>query len=51
MCEGDGMEGTTEGPPTPEELEFEDDDGTMFVWDRTLRKYIAKELQVWIAWV
>lgn len=25
---------------TPEELEFEDDDGTIYLWDRQLRKYV-----------
>lgn len=25
---------------TPEELEFEDDDGTIYRWDRKLRKYV-----------
>ena len=34
------------GPSTPEELEFEDDDGTLFVWDRALRKYVPKDLKV-----
>ncbi len=28
------------GPPTPDELEFEDDDGTLYRWDTTLRKYV-----------
>jgi len=37
---GDKAEGT--GAETPEELEFEDDDGTMYVWDRTRRKYMPK---------
>ncbi|GFR48565.1 hypothetical protein Agub_g10467 [Astrephomene gubernaculifera] len=32
-----------DGPATPEELEFEDDDGTVYVWDRRLRKYMPKE--------
>jgi HIV Tat-specific factor 1 len=27
-------------PGTPEELEFEDDDGTMYRWDPLLRKYM-----------
>lgn len=27
---------------TPEELEFEDDDGTWYVWHPVLRKYLAK---------
>ena len=40
------------GPSTPEDLEFEEDDGTIFVWDKTLRKYVPKELQVgWVGWV
>ena len=30
------------GDGTPEELEFEDDDGTMYVWDRATRKYKPK---------
>lgn len=30
------------GAETPEELEFEDDDGTVYVWDARLRKYVAK---------
>jgi hypothetical protein len=34
------MEEDQEGPGTPEELEFEDDDGTMYVWDAALRKYV-----------
>ncbi|KAG2450736.1 hypothetical protein HYH02_004574 [Chlamydomonas schloesseri] len=34
--------GVGEGPETPEELEFEDDDGTTYVWDRKLRKYMPK---------
>jgi HIV Tat-specific factor 1 len=29
-----------EGPSTPDELEFEDDDGTMYVWNAELRKYV-----------
>ena len=29
------------GDGTPEELEFEDDDGTMYVWDRATRKCAA----------
>jgi HIV Tat-specific factor 1 len=37
---GDKAEGT--GAETPEELEFEDVDGTMYVWDRTRRKYMPK---------
>lgn len=32
----------TAAPSTPEELEFEDDDGTWYVWHPTLRKYLAK---------
>ena len=32
-----------DGPATPEDLEFEDDDGTMYVWDRNLRKYIPAD--------
>jgi hypothetical protein len=32
-----------DGPSTPEELEFEDDDGTWYVWDGGLRKYVPKE--------
>ncbi len=31
------------GPATPEELEFEDDDGTTYVWDHKLRKYMPKQ--------
>ncbi|KXZ50931.1 hypothetical protein GPECTOR_14g177 [Gonium pectorale] len=34
-----------DAPGTPEELEFEDDDGTSYVWDRRLRKYMPKEGQ------
>ncbi|KAG2438123.1 hypothetical protein HXX76_005732 [Chlamydomonas incerta] len=34
--------GAGEGPETPEELEFEDDDGTTYVWDKKLRKYMPK---------
>lgn len=34
--------GDQAAPSTPEELEFEDDDGTMYVWDHTLRKYVPK---------
>jgi hypothetical protein len=30
------------GTATPEELEFEDDDGTIYVWDKVLRKYMPK---------
>eukprot|EP00983_Pelagomonas_calceolata_P087698 1157013-Pelagomonas_calceolata.AAC.13 len=30
------------GAETPEELEFEDDDGTKYVWDRSQRKYMPK---------
>ncbi|MEW5300089.1 MAG: hypothetical protein WDW36_003045 [Sanguina aurantia] len=32
----------TAAPSTPEELEFEDDDGTWYAWHPTLRKYLAK---------
>ncbi|EFJ47624.1 hypothetical protein VOLCADRAFT_91952 [Volvox carteri f. nagariensis] len=32
-----------DAPDTPEELEFEDDDGTVYVWDKRLRKYMPKE--------
>ncbi|GLI64813.1 hypothetical protein VaNZ11_008220 [Volvox africanus] len=32
-------------PETPEELEFEDDDGTLYVWDKRLRKYMPKDGQ------
>ena len=28
----------------PEELEFEDDDGTMYIWDGTQKKYIPSEM-------
>lgn len=28
----------------PEELEFEDDDGTTYTWDKSSRKYVPKEL-------
>ncbi|KAL6748789.1 hypothetical protein V8C86DRAFT_1109068 [Haematococcus lacustris] len=38
-----GEEGGVQ-PGTPEELEFEDDDGTSYVWDRALHKYMPKEL-------
>eukprot|EP00798_Chlamydomonas_sp_ICE-L_P019331 gene19331-25982_t len=31
------------GPSTPEELEFEDDDGTFYVWASALRKYVPKD--------
>lgn len=31
-----------DGPATPEELEFEDDDGTVYEWDRKLRKFVAQ---------
>jgi HIV Tat-specific factor 1 len=34
------MEEDQEGPSTPDELEFEDDDGTMYVWNAALRKYV-----------
>ncbi|PNW70131.1 hypothetical protein CHLRE_17g707050v5 [Chlamydomonas reinhardtii] len=34
--------GIGERPETPEELEFEDDDGTTYVWDTKLRKYMPK---------
>lgn len=30
------------GNATPEELEFEDDDGTMYIWNKKLRKYMPK---------
>lgn len=36
---GDG-EGPDGREGTPEELEFEDDDGTIYRWDRQLRKYV-----------
>ena len=31
-----------DGPSTPEEEEFEDDDGTTYVWDPKVRKYVPK---------
>eukprot|EP00195_Chlamydomonas_chlamydogama_P008298 CAMPEP_0202907174 /NCGR_PEP_ID=MMETSP1392-20130828/41627_1 /ASSEMBLY_ACC=CAM_ASM_000868 /TAXON_ID=225041 /ORGANISM="Chlamydomonas chlamydogama, Strain SAG 11-48b" /LENGTH=195 /DNA_ID=CAMNT_0049595967 /DNA_START=71 /DNA_END=655 /DNA_ORIENTATION=+ len=37
-----GADEVAQAPGTPEELEFEDDDGTMYMWDRTMRKYVAK---------
>ncbi|WIA40370.1 hypothetical protein OEZ86_013734 [Tetradesmus obliquus] len=33
-------DGAADRAATPEELEFEDDDGTMYRWDRKLRKYV-----------
>ncbi|GLC33273.1 hypothetical protein PLESTB_000352100 [Pleodorina starrii] len=38
--------GPGDAPETPEELEFEDDDGTVYVWDKRLRKYMPKEGQL-----
>jgi hypothetical protein len=40
---GSGHTEDAGGPATPEELEFEDDDGTVYVWDGALRKYLPKD--------
>ena len=39
--------GIAEGPatPPPEDQEFEDDDGTIYQWDRKLRKFQPKDLK------
>ena len=31
--------------PPPDEQQFEDDDGTMYVWDPELRKFVAEGAQ------
>uniref|UniRef100_A0A7S0RM91 RRM domain-containing protein n=1 Tax=Chlamydomonas leiostraca TaxID=1034604 RepID=A0A7S0RM91_9CHLO len=38
----EGGEDEGGGDATPEELEFEDDDGTIYIWDKKLRKYMPK---------
>lgn len=34
-----------DAPASPEEKEFEDDDGTIYIWDSKLRKFVAKDIQ------
>jgi HIV Tat-specific factor 1 len=38
--EAAAADGAADRAATPEELEFEDDDGTMYRWDHKLRKYV-----------
>lgn len=42
---GEAGLGVGDAPGTPDELEFEDDDGTIYVWDHKLRKYMPKDGQ------
>lgn len=37
---GDGGADGSDRAATPDELEFEDDDGTIYKWDHQLRKYV-----------
>ncbi|KAF5838671.1 hypothetical protein DUNSADRAFT_2435 [Dunaliella salina] len=45
-AEGAAEDKGKSGTQTPEELEFEDDDGTKYVWDRSQRKYMPKATSV-----
>lgn len=39
-ADGDGGGDGSDRAATPDELEFEDDDGTIYKWDHQLRKYV-----------
>lgn len=47
--EQDGDESTGDGPSTPDEKRFEDDDGTIYVWDPKSRKFAPEGEEVPVA--
>lgn len=40
---GQEVDGAEDAPLSPEEKRFEDDDGTIYVWDSKLRKYVEED--------
>ncbi|GAX77606.1 hypothetical protein CEUSTIGMA_g5050.t1 [Chlamydomonas eustigma] len=50
-AEADYVSGLQEGeaPASPDEKEFEDDDGTWYIWSSSLRKFVPRELTETVA--